>query len=376
MPSKTPKQARFMRAVANNPEFARKVDVPQSVGREFEAADNKVHAFYGGPLNRLAQDAFNRSGKQQAGEPFADKSLGKSTRRKLAKDGWTLANGMWYPPQGTLGWQVAGSGLSPYHIPRAPEGPITADMLEPGSIAREIYDKYGIIDQTATRYDLTDQAKFKDDPYAHLEADDPARIQYEQWDEDRGHRFDQPPPERDLGALAVYAEPSESRKSNVHRTRLREHQDRIGDILGVPSGNAEGGPVKMYAGGLAAAAMMRRRQNPRFRGNDMRQPPKRVGMAPPRRARPGVMPGRQFMPTGGRPREPMVQPDDARMPGGRAMPQRGLLQKMQAARRQAPSHRIGMRDQQGGLSRALQTRTGRPPISRRAAFPGSRQNQY
>lgn len=39
MPSKTPKQKRFMRAVAHDAAFAKKVDVPQKVGEEFEAAD-------------------------------------------------------------------------------------------------------------------------------------------------------------------------------------------------------------------------------------------------------------------------------------------------------------------------------------------------
>lgn len=41
MPSKTPKQAKFMRAVAHNPKFAKKAGVPQSVGKKFEAADKK-----------------------------------------------------------------------------------------------------------------------------------------------------------------------------------------------------------------------------------------------------------------------------------------------------------------------------------------------
>jgi hypothetical protein len=35
MPAKSAKQERFMQAVANNPKFAKKVGVPQSVGREF-----------------------------------------------------------------------------------------------------------------------------------------------------------------------------------------------------------------------------------------------------------------------------------------------------------------------------------------------------
>ena len=35
MPSVSAKQEKFMQAVANNPAFAKKVGVPQSVGREF-----------------------------------------------------------------------------------------------------------------------------------------------------------------------------------------------------------------------------------------------------------------------------------------------------------------------------------------------------
>lgn len=35
MPAKTKKQMRFMQAVANNHAFAKKVGVPQSVGKEF-----------------------------------------------------------------------------------------------------------------------------------------------------------------------------------------------------------------------------------------------------------------------------------------------------------------------------------------------------
>jgi hypothetical protein len=39
MPSQSPAQARLMAGVAHNPAFARKVGVPQSVGREFNQAD-------------------------------------------------------------------------------------------------------------------------------------------------------------------------------------------------------------------------------------------------------------------------------------------------------------------------------------------------
>ena len=39
MPSKTPKQARLMAAAAHNPQFAKRVGVPQSVARDFNRAD-------------------------------------------------------------------------------------------------------------------------------------------------------------------------------------------------------------------------------------------------------------------------------------------------------------------------------------------------
>lgn len=39
MPAVSKKQEKFMRAVAENPKFAKKVGVPQSVGREFTKAE-------------------------------------------------------------------------------------------------------------------------------------------------------------------------------------------------------------------------------------------------------------------------------------------------------------------------------------------------
>ena len=42
MPSTSPKQARFMQAVAHSPKFAKKVGVPQAVGEDFNAADEAL----------------------------------------------------------------------------------------------------------------------------------------------------------------------------------------------------------------------------------------------------------------------------------------------------------------------------------------------
>jgi hypothetical protein len=50
MPSTSKKQADFMRAVAHSPEFAKKVGVPQSVGRDFAAADKGRKFAKGGEM--------------------------------------------------------------------------------------------------------------------------------------------------------------------------------------------------------------------------------------------------------------------------------------------------------------------------------------
>ena len=52
MPSTSPKQAKFMRAVAHSPKFAKKVGVPQSVGKDFEMADKKMKKFGDGGSSR------------------------------------------------------------------------------------------------------------------------------------------------------------------------------------------------------------------------------------------------------------------------------------------------------------------------------------
>jgi hypothetical protein len=49
MPSTSKKQHNFMEAIANNPKFAKKVGIKQSVGQEFAAAD-KGKKFKGGGM--------------------------------------------------------------------------------------------------------------------------------------------------------------------------------------------------------------------------------------------------------------------------------------------------------------------------------------
>ena len=69
-----------MAAVANNPKFAKKADVPQSVGKEFTAADKGIK-FKGGPRSR--------PDLQKVNEP---KTLQGKT--ELFKQGGTMASKM------------------------------------------------------------------------------------------------------------------------------------------------------------------------------------------------------------------------------------------------------------------------------------------
>jgi hypothetical protein len=50
MPSTSKKQHNFMAAVANNPSFAKKVGVPQSVGKDFNQADKGRRFSEGGDM--------------------------------------------------------------------------------------------------------------------------------------------------------------------------------------------------------------------------------------------------------------------------------------------------------------------------------------
>lgn len=60
MPSTSAKQAKFMRAVANSPKFAKKVGVPQSVGKDYEMADKKAKKFGDGGTARRTRPPMPR----------------------------------------------------------------------------------------------------------------------------------------------------------------------------------------------------------------------------------------------------------------------------------------------------------------------------
>jgi len=64
MPSTSKAQARLMAAVAHNPAFAKRVGIPQSVGKEFNVADTGTGILSGPrPKKRRARRARNVLGR-------------------------------------------------------------------------------------------------------------------------------------------------------------------------------------------------------------------------------------------------------------------------------------------------------------------------
>ena len=81
MPAVSEKQRRFMQAVANNPKFAKKVDVPQSVGKEFTMKKMAK----GGGVAPTKMGAVKTAAPSKDG--VATKGKTKGTQIKMAKGG-------------------------------------------------------------------------------------------------------------------------------------------------------------------------------------------------------------------------------------------------------------------------------------------------
>ena len=89
MPSTSKKQHNFMAAVANNPSFAKKVGVPQSVGQDFNEADKGRKFSKGGDtmMSKMGKPAMKK-GMSTAKDgmkrptPMADTSMGGMGMKK------------------------------------------------------------------------------------------------------------------------------------------------------------------------------------------------------------------------------------------------------------------------------------------------------
>ena len=85
MPSTSKKQHNFMAAIAHNPAFAKKVGVPQSVGKDFNNADKGK--------------TFREGGTMKKPNPFMEmiakkkEAAGKKPAKKMVKGGGVESKG-------------------------------------------------------------------------------------------------------------------------------------------------------------------------------------------------------------------------------------------------------------------------------------------
>jgi hypothetical protein len=114
MPSTSKKQHNFMAAVANNPSFAKKVGVPQSVGKDFSNADKGKTFKRGGDMAKanpfmemIAKKKEMAKGKKsempsKMGKPVMKKGMdtAKDGMKKMAKGGMAYAKGGGIESQG------------------------------------------------------------------------------------------------------------------------------------------------------------------------------------------------------------------------------------------------------------------------------------
>jgi hypothetical protein len=91
MPSTSKKQHNFMAAVANNPSFAKKAGVPQSVGKEFNQADKGRKFSKGGDMKKMNMGGYADGGMTMVKKgdkmvpDFAADGKGKMAKGGMAK---------------------------------------------------------------------------------------------------------------------------------------------------------------------------------------------------------------------------------------------------------------------------------------------------
>jgi hypothetical protein len=90
MPSTSKKQHNFMAAVANNPSFAKKVGVPQSVGKDFNNADKGKTFKRGGDMAK-ANPFMEMIAKKKA---MAAGKKSEMPMKKMAKGGMAKGGGI------------------------------------------------------------------------------------------------------------------------------------------------------------------------------------------------------------------------------------------------------------------------------------------
>ena len=91
MPSSSKKQHRFMEAIAHNPGFAKKVGIPQSVGKDFSNADKGKSFSKGGDMATKMNSGFMAmiAKKKEGMHKMPDgKMMKDSAMKKMASGGF------------------------------------------------------------------------------------------------------------------------------------------------------------------------------------------------------------------------------------------------------------------------------------------------
>jgi len=84
MPSTSKKQHSFMEAVAHNPAFAKKVGVPQSVGKDFSTADKGKTFKRGGDMATKKMNPFAKF--EKSGKDVEKKGMKEGSKADMAMD--------------------------------------------------------------------------------------------------------------------------------------------------------------------------------------------------------------------------------------------------------------------------------------------------
>jgi hypothetical protein len=112
MPSTSKKQHNFMAAIANSPSFAKKVGVPQSVGKDFTTADKGRKFSKGGDMASKMNPGFMAMIAKKKGAPAKKMAGGGMTKMGAVKTAAPSKDGVAVKGK-TKGAQVkmAGSGV-------------------------------------------------------------------------------------------------------------------------------------------------------------------------------------------------------------------------------------------------------------------------
>jgi len=150
MPSKSAKQHRFMEAIAHSPEFAKKAGVPQSVGKEFAAADKGKKFAVGGP-------SLAKVGKQNTRHGKMDMPFSQLNRFAGMKAGGLMNKGVekklpTSKQMGELGMKKGGMKYARGGSIKETIGPRGMGMdVEKGSNAKRAHGEHGIQKRGHTR---------------------------------------------------------------------------------------------------------------------------------------------------------------------------------------------------------------------------------